>query len=300
MHDTELPLITIGMPVYNNAPYIKAAIQSILAQTYVNWELIILDDGSKDGTLSIVNQMPDSRIRVQAGDRNLGLAARLNQAVALGRGKYFARMDGDDISFPQRLALQVDFLEKHLEVDIVGTGLVTFNDSGNIVGKIPLRQSHNEICRKPWSGFHLAHATWMGKRDWFLANRYNSNLRRAEDQDLLLRTYKYSHFAALPEVCYGYRVNELSVHKAIRERFYLLSSLLQYGKLHNNYSFIVKATVGQVAKGIIDTIAIGTGLNYRLLRHRALPIDQKLLDEWRLIGAACCNNIADTPTNDTR
>jgi glycosyltransferase involved in cell wall biosynthesis len=281
--DAHSPLVTIGMPVYNNARDVQVAIKSIVAQTYANWELLILDDGSRDETVRAAAAIADPRICIIADDRNLGLAARLNQAIDLARGAFFARMDGDDISFPDRLARQVRYLLDNPSTDVVATALVTFNDTGALIGKLPLKRHHEEICSRPWSGFYLAHATWVGKIEWFRQNRYDSSLRRAEDQDLLLRSYQNSLFAAIADVCYAYRVNELTVRKALKERYFLLRSLVSHGQRRKDYAFILKAALGQFVKGAFDTIAIGTGLDYKLLRHRAQPIEQTVRVEWEKI-----------------
>ena len=113
------PLVSIGISVYNCQATIGSAFRSILNQTYENWELILIDDGSQDDTLTIIKQFNDDRIRIYSDGRNRGLPGRLNEAVALSQGKYFARMDGDDICYPTRLASQVDFLEKNPGATVV-------------------------------------------------------------------------------------------------------------------------------------------------------------------------------------
>ena len=154
------PLVSIGMPVFNCEKTLNIAVQSILNQTYSNWELILIDDGSEDKTLEIANSFQDSRIKVIADGRNQQLPIRLNQAIALSRGKYFARMDGDDVSYPERLQRQVEYLEQHPEIDLLGTGSINFRD-GKATGAVQLEESHAGICARPWSSFILLHPTWM-------------------------------------------------------------------------------------------------------------------------------------------
>ncbi|PSB51390.1 glycosyltransferase family 2 protein, partial [Chroococcidiopsis cubana CCALA 043] len=91
------PLVSIGMPVFNCEQVLTSAVNSIVNQTYQNWELILIDDGSKDKTLEVANSFSDPRIKVISDGLNLKLPRRLNQAISLSKGKYFARMDGDDI-----------------------------------------------------------------------------------------------------------------------------------------------------------------------------------------------------------
>ena len=115
-----LPLVSVIFPVYNGAAYLREAIESILAQTYSNFELIIINDGSKDDSAMIIEQFRDPRIRFYS-QVNQGLAATLNRAIGLTQGEYVARQDQDDISLPQRFEKQVAFLQTHPDHGMVGT-----------------------------------------------------------------------------------------------------------------------------------------------------------------------------------
>ncbi|HWG95547.1 MAG TPA: glycosyltransferase family 2 protein, partial [Nitrospira sp.] len=169
------PLVTVAMSAYNAAATIDLAIRSIRSQSLEDWELIVVDDGSTDSTREIVSfHAQDPRIRfIQEPSGNRGLAVRLNQCVRLAKGQYVARMDADDMAYPQRLERQVQFLEEHRDIDLLGTGAVIFKGEGEIIGCYPTANSHEAICRRPWWGFPLAHPTWMGKRTWFLSHPYS-------------------------------------------------------------------------------------------------------------------------------
>ncbi|MGE3978714.1 MAG: glycosyltransferase family 2 protein [Nitrospira sp.] len=213
------PLVTVAMSAYNASETIDVALRSILTQTYQNWELIIVDDGSTDRTREIISCIQDSRVRfIQEPLGNRGLAARLNQCVRLAEGQYVARMDADDVAYPQRLERQVQFLETHCDIDLLGTGAVIFKGEGEIIGCYPAAGSHEAICRRPWWGFPLAHPTWMGKRTWFLSHPYSDEDTRCEDQALLLQTFSHSRFAALEEILLGYRVADIAAGKLGRGR----------------------------------------------------------------------------------
>lgn len=274
------PLVSIGMSVRNSESTLKPALRSILQQTYTNWELLLLDDGSRDETVSIARRYEDPRIRLIADGRGLGLAARLNQAVGLARGAYFARMDGDDISYPERLERQVGMLELHREVNLLGCGAIVFDSRGEAVGRLPSRLDHEEICARPWAGFYLAHPTWMGRIEWFRKNPYRKDALRAQDQDLLLRTYRQSRFAALSEVLLGYRQETLSLSRILRGRYHFSRALLRQLVVGGDWR-LARGLVEQPAKALYDLIAVGSGLNYRLLRHRALPIDETQRASWK-------------------
>lgn len=279
------PIVSIGMPVRNCESTVRPAIRSLLKQTYENWELWLLDDGSIDGTVNIVREFNDSRINVISDGQNLGLAARLNQAVGLARGKYFARMDGDDISYPARLARQVAFLESRQDVDLLGCGAVVFDGKGRAVGRLPTNLEHSEICAKPSAGFYLAHPTWLGRMEWFRKHPYREDAMRAQDQDLLLRTYRQSRFAALPDILLGYRQMSLSLSRTLRGRYHF-SRALAYQLIRGGDWKLAYGLVEQPLKGLLDAFAMSTQLNYRLLRHRAIPIDEQTRLEWEKIWSA--------------
>lgn len=122
-------LVSVVLPAYNAELYLKEAIDSVLAQTFTDFELIILNDGSTDQTESIILSYDDPRIVYVKNEQNLGLIGTLNKGMALAKGKYIARMDADDICFPERFKKQVDFLEKNIEYVICGTSAYRFQNS---------------------------------------------------------------------------------------------------------------------------------------------------------------------------
>lgn len=268
------------MPVYNCGRTLDAAVRSILNQTFIDWELLLVDDGSTDETLSVARGYKDPRIRVFTDGLHQGLVARLNQAVGLSRGKYFARMDGDDVSYPERLALQVEYLEGHSEIDLLGGGMLVFGRGGGVLGTHANPNTHEDICRRPWAGFYLAHPTWMGRREWFDRNRYRTEAVRCEDQDLLLRTYEKSRFAAVPEIVLGYREEELSLRKNLVARRSFVRSVVREAIAKRQYAIAAGVIIEQVLKGLTECVAIGTGLRYRVLRNRALAVDEGAMRRW--------------------
>lgn len=281
------PLVSIAMPVHNAAETLNRAVGSIIGQSYSRWELILIDDGSTDETGHIAANFRDSRIRLVSDNRKLGLAARLNQALDICRGEYFARLDADDVAYPERLQRQVEFLQQHVEIDLLGTGAVVFGNDGAAVGVFPLRQTHDEICRNPWSGFYLAHPTWMGRTQWFRKHRYRNEMRKAQDQDLLLRSWRTSRFACLPEILTGYAQESLSLKKILVTRYYFSKALAQAAIRGGDYFSGVCALSMQVAKGMVDTFSLLTGLERAILRHRALPVSVRELARWEQCWSEC-------------
>ncbi|AEI48142.1 glycosyltransferase family 2 protein [Runella slithyformis] len=198
------PQITIAMPVYNGAKTLERAVNSILNQTYQHWQLLILDDGSTDTSIEIAKKFNDNRIVVLTDGQRKGITPRLNQAIELAKGHYFARMDADDFSYPERFSKQVAFLEAHPYIDLVGTHIRLVDKAGNCIGVRTFPTHHTEITAKPWlKSISVAHPTWCGKTAWFQQWKYRTMLKN-EDQDLLLRAHESSRYANLPEILLDY------------------------------------------------------------------------------------------------
>ena len=276
----EVTLVTVALPVRNCADTVRQAVLSILSQTYETWTLLLIDDGSTDGTLRAVEDLSaDERIRVLSDGRSLGLAARLNQAIELSTGTYLARMDGDDIAYPERLELQVHWLEAHPDIDLLGAPVVVFGASGEPRGWRPCPPDHPEICASPNSGFPMAHPTWCGRRAWFDRFRYDVRAIRMEDQDLLLRKWRHSRFANLPDIVLGYREERVDLRKLLRSRRYFVRSVAgaEHGWMKPG---TIRAGVEQSAKGLADSAAVLLGIESWLLSHRQRPLAEAQLARW--------------------
>ena len=172
------PLISVILPVYNAEKYIFDAVQSILNQTYKNFELIIIDDGSTDDSINIISKFNDDRIHIYNNEKNLGLIATLNKGLKLCKGDFIARMDADDISFPTRFDEQIKYFKTHPEVDILGTNYEIFGDAHQI-SNLPnnLEQIKLELL------FHnvICHPAVMMKRQSIKNMSYNSKYLHNED-----------------------------------------------------------------------------------------------------------------------
>lgn len=253
------PLISIGMPVYNAGVYLKQAIDSIKNQTYLNWEFIIIDDGSTDDAINQLRnqgELDDKRICVYSDGKNKGLAARLNECVDLAKGDYFARMDQDDISLPTRLTKQISFLLNNPSIDLASCKAMKINMAGDEVGLLPFKETHAEIVSKPWRSFYMPHPTWIGKLEWFKTFKYKTNPAPYffEDQELLLRSYAQSKFASIDEVLFQYRTrDEIKLAKTLKTYFAIFSYQLQFF-ISSNILYIIPATfvlTARVVKAII-------------------------------------------------
>jgi len=275
-----MPIITIGMPVYNCERTLSHSIQSILNQDFHDWELLVIDDGSTDSSAAVAESFRDARIHVLRRTDNRGLPTRLNEAVALAKGKYFARMDGDDICYPDRLRKQVDFLDRHPEVDVLGAGMVVFGSGGRLLGCRIGPEDHASICARPWAGLHMAHPTWMGRIEWFRAHPYREDAVRMEDKELLFRTFRSSRFANLPDILLGYREESLSLSKILPSRKNYCRVLLEDGLRSRRYVSMLAGIASQCVRAVMDVVAVSTGLNHKLLRQRARPCTSAVAREW--------------------
>jgi hypothetical protein len=276
----ESALISIAMPVRNCERTLACALRSIILQTHVNWELLLIDDGSSDDTLRVAQSFRDPRIALSHDRRHLGLPARLNQAIRLAKGEFLARMDGDDVSLPERLAMQMHFLQAHSEIDLAGCGMFVFKGDGELLGQRLCGCTHDEICRRPWAQFPLGHPTWMGRKEWFRRYLYREDAFRMEDQDLLLRSWQTSRFGAVPELLVGFREESISLRKLLTGRLNYCRALLREARTSGIDRYLLLGVPAHMAKSIIDVVAVGTGLNYRLLRGRARPVTPETSGVW--------------------
>lgn len=240
-------LISVILPVFNGELFISKAIQSILNQSYSNFELIILNDGSTDNTLRLLrdSEASDSRIRVVSRE-NRGLACSLNEGVDLARGQWIVRMDADDVAHPNRFARQLTILKNKPELDLVATRAIVIDEQNYIAGLFPFKFSHQEICTHPWRGFHFPHPTWMGHVDWFRKYRYTEpGPLFCEDQELMLRTYKICKFETIDEILLAYRISKkINWGKLALTRNSVLSVQLRHFYKMREYHFLVLSLLG--------------------------------------------------------
>lgn len=186
-------MITIAIPFYNAEKYLLHAIQSVFAQTYQDWILLLVDDGSTDASLSIANTINDSRVEVVSDGINYGLAYRLNQIAHLAKTPFLARMDADDLMHPERIERQLQFLIENPDVDLVDTSVIVIDENKY---PIALRALEN-LSFDPITILErslLVHPSVAGKTKWFIDNPYDVNQNRCQDKELWLRTYKTSCF----------------------------------------------------------------------------------------------------------
>ncbi len=188
---TDSPLISVILPVYNAEKYIEKAIFSVLEQTYINFELVIIDDGSTDDSKNIITRMANSDSRIKLISRpNKGLIVTLNESINMSKGDYIARMDADDISLPERFENQVAFLNEHPECVVVGTLSTLIDSDGDEIGPFGEWVKHDEIDAAHLSGHGgaIIHPSVMIRTEALrCVEGYREEFKSAEDIDLWLR-----------------------------------------------------------------------------------------------------------------
>ncbi|CAH0999522.1 hypothetical protein LEM8419_00822 [Neolewinella maritima] len=205
------PTVSLVMPLYNGRPYVAAAIDSVLAQTFTDWELIVIDDGSTDGGMEVVQAYSDHRIRPMANSSNRGVAYTRGVGIKEARGKFLAWIDSDDVILPQRLSLQLDYLHANPEVGLCGTWIERFGGGDHSQARPP---DHAELLRCLLLFTPIVpNATVMLRLPLVRHHRirYDETLPIAEDYDFVLQCSRHFKLGIVPNVLYRYRVTEGSL-----------------------------------------------------------------------------------------
>ena len=204
------PKVSVVMSVYNSERYLREAVESILNQTFTDFEFIIVDDGSTDQTREIVERFAnkDNRIRVVRNERCLGLTRSLNRGLFLVRGEYIARQDADDISLSDRLSCQVSFLDEHPSVGVVGCRLLLIDNRGISTGVLEFPTQPEEISDMLPRKNVLCHGSVVMRRSCLeRAGYYREFFRASQDRDLWLRLNEHCHLVNLPSPLYKSRLH---------------------------------------------------------------------------------------------
>ena len=201
------PKISVLMPVYNCRPFIEESVNSILNQTFKDFEFIIIDDCSTDGTYEYLQTLTDPRISIFRNKKNSGIAVSLNLGLEMAKGIYIARMDGDDISFPDRFAKQVTFMDEHPEIILCGGGYQSIGSSKFIF--VP-KSSHEDIILYLMSYSPIAHPTVFFRTKTLTNNniQYQPEFVPAEDYKMWTVLSKYGKLANITDIVLYYRVHK--------------------------------------------------------------------------------------------
>lgn len=275
-----MPKVSVLLPVRDAARTLALAMVSVLEQSFRDFELLVLDDGSVDASPDIALRFGDPRVRLLRDGAKHSMAARLNQGIDAAAGRYIARMDADDVCFPERFARQVARLESDSALDLVACRALDFDDSGSITGLRPYRLSHEALCAHPWNGFYLVHPSWMGSAAWFRRYRYRTPaLVRAQDQELLLRAYPDSRFAVLDEVLFGYRIGPITLARMMSTRRSLLSAQIDRFAQRGQWRYLMLALAATGLKLPRDFLVAASSAR-RGQRLRAREVSPEIEMAW--------------------
>ncbi len=234
-HSNAQPLVSVIIPAYNCSEYINDALESISNQTYKNIEIVVVDDRSTDGTWELINQYKskENRLRPFRNSKNLKIAKTLNRAISESKGKYLARMDGDDIKLPTSIEKQVAYMESNEGVVIVGTNAYICDEKMNKINEREYAVSDDAIRIKIFRYSPFTHASILLRASAVPDNPYQ--LDWVEDYDLYFRLGKEGKFANIPEPLYLIRTHADSVSQSkvrtqeFRTLYIRLKAVFEYG-----------------------------------------------------------------------
>jgi glycosyltransferase involved in cell wall biosynthesis len=273
---------------------------SVLEQSFSDFELLVLDDGSVDASPDIALRFADPRVRLLRDGIKRGLAARLNQGIDAAAGRYIARMDADDVCFPGRFARQVARLNAESSLDLVACRALIFDDSGAATGLLPHRLSHEVLCAQPWNGFYLAHPSWMGRAGWFRRYRYRTpEVVHAEDQELLLRAYPDSRFAVLDEILLGYRMGPIALRKTLSTRRNLLAAQIDRFAQRRQWRNLLLAVLATGLKLLRD-LMFATAAGRRWRDRRGGYISPEIEQAWNTLLSSLYRRLDELPLPNAR
>lgn len=272
--------VSVLLPAYNAESTIAEAIQSIIDQTYKDWELYVINDGSEDQTEEVILSFKDNRIRYLKNDRNMGLIYTLNRGLAIAGCKYIARMDADDICMSTRFEKQVLYLELHPEVVICGTQIEYFGTKSNNYTKLFFPTKDKELKEMLAVSTCFAHPTIMMRRKVMVDNKiqYDYNYKNAEDYCMWIEMMKFGKFANLDEPLLQYRISDTQVSQPFNLQ--TINSVMACKRKYLE-QYLLKEEVDDLFEYPIDISTI-KGIKQKLNNPRVIEACYLSLEEYSL------------------
>jgi glycosyltransferase involved in cell wall biosynthesis len=202
-----MPLISAILSVYNSKKYLEKCLDSIISQSLKAWELIIIDDGSNDGSDYILNKysLKDQRFKLIKNSKNLGLPASLNKAIGFSTTEFIIRVDADDISHPNRFEVLYKFLNKNPEIDVLGSNVNLVDQNGKIIGKSCLHMNKEQFEGIIFTKNPFIHSSVIIRKSFLVTNNfYDVKLKKAQDYDLWLRGIKKNNYYNIADILLDY------------------------------------------------------------------------------------------------
>jgi len=246
---TARPGVTVLLPVYNQAQYIGACIESLLAQTYTNFELLIINDGSTDGTVRVCQSFQDERIRLITNKENKGIIYTLNRGLKVAQAPLIARMDADDLATPDRLAHQHSYMEKHPEIGGVASWIIKIDAAGNKLkdASALLNDDPTYVTWRLMYDNPIAHTTMMFPTELVREiGGYSKKALHTEDYELWSRIHRIRPIHILPEYLIYYRVHNQSLSHLYRPDQELVASQIAWQNVQHSLGREVDSQLAQL------------------------------------------------------
>ena len=294
------PLVTVFIPMYNAQKYIGECIDSILAQTYTNFEIVVIDDGSTDRSAAVVEAYQDTRIHLYRNNGNRGIPYTRNWGLDLAKGKYLAIMDADDIASPRRLEISVDYLERHPECRIVG-GMCNYIQEGKICR--PPGQIRRSECQNYCSLFRspINNSSAMMDMEFIRTYgiRYNEKYFVAQDYDFFVQCLPYTKIVRLKERLIHYRISDENITStSIREKKARRDEIIQdiQKKAYQNLKIAISEEEWELVEDWTsgDRSAIKLGDYPRLLTVIEKILNQVPREDWDGVKRSVQRRMAET------
>lgn len=206
------PLVSVIMPAYNAEQYIGEAIKSVLNQTYDNLELIVIEDCSRDNTLQEIEKIKDARLKLYKNSQNFGIAAATNRGLEVCKGRYVALLDDDDIAMPERLSLQVEFLEEHRDIDILGGRSIVIDKVGNVIDYDTAPRNNPKFIKAMllFNYMDFKNGTVMIRREFITKNglRYENECYGMQDFKFYIESSKLGKISSIDKFLLKYRIHD--------------------------------------------------------------------------------------------
>jgi glycosyltransferase involved in cell wall biosynthesis len=284
------PLVSVIMPVYNGGFFMGQAIESILKQTYKNFEILIIDDASTDNTWQIMKnykKLFPKKIKIFRLKKNIGAFGAMNLVIKKAKGEFIAPMDSDDLSHRQRLEKQVDFLQENPEVIVLGTQAWVIDENNEVIGKKNYPCNNKEIYQNYAVVHPIVHPSCMIRRSLLpeknkiYENKYGVN----DDYYTFFKLLNYGKFANLPDYLLSYRIHGAnSSLQNLKGKFFNISKIRIMACRELNYRFSLKAIIIFLAQFLLVMLIPGKIINYVYFFLRGMYEPAKFLEKINLLG----------------
>ena len=295
------PKITVLMSVYNGEEYLEDAIDSILSQTFKDFEFLIINDGSIDKTAEILKSYNDLRIKIINNKENIGLTKSLNKGLKIAQGEYIARQDADDISMTERLEKEVEFLDNHQDYAVVGTCLQVIEDSDNSTGYIEKPEKDSDIRDFLKKDNCIGHGSAMIRKASFenVGLYYDEFMEKSQDYELWLRISKKYKIHNIPEYLYSWRNHKENISMKCKNE---QKHFVEAAKVRSNWNNEMKKTDSKKYK---FSILMANYNNGQYIGEAIQSVLNQTFKEWELVIIDDCSTdnsveIIKTYLNDKR